>query len=301
MTDKIDAMAGPSSTGAFMRYVSFTLPLLLLSACATSHVRRSDVLPVAGGGEIYYEVAGSGPAVVLVHGGFGDSRMWNAQFNELARDFRVVRYDHRGFGRSTPPDSAYSPVRDLVTLLDHLDIDRAHLIGNSVGGGFVLDFALLQPQRTNKVVVVASGANGFPYTREDFASVVAVFNVAQSEGADRAAAMWMEHPMIALSSKNPRTQTLVGQMVRDNKNIFALKAWPEESMTPPAYQRLNELRAPVLFVIGDQDTRPVRVGADSSAARIAGAQVWRVTNADHLPHMLHPAEFNRRVTEFLKR
>ena len=72
-------------------------------------------------------------------------------------------------------------------------------------------------------------------------------------------------------------------------------------MTPRAYQRLSELRAPVLFVIGDRDTAPVRVGADSSAARVAGAQIWRVTSADHLPQMLHPEEFNRRITEFLNR
>lgn len=274
---------------------------LLLAACsASTSNRRADLLPVPGGG-LYYEVAGSGPAVVLVHGGFGDHRMWNAQFNELARNFRVVRYDHRGFGRSTPPDTTYSPVSDLVALLDHLNVDRAHLIGNSVGGGLVIDFALLQPQRTNKVVVVASGANGYPWKPEDYAGTAAVFAAAEREGAERAAAMWINDPMIALSSKNPRTRDLVQQMVRDNRNIFRLKAWPGEPMTPRAYQRLHELRAPVLFVIGEQDTPIVQRVADSTAARIPGAQVWRVGNADHLPQLMQPEAFNRHVVAFLNR
>ncbi len=163
------------------------MAVLVLVACAGTAERsaptatQSGFLPVTDG-QIYYEVAGSGPPVVLIHGGFGDRRMWDAQFNDLARDFRVVRYDHRGFGRSPAPtsDSAYSPVRDLVQLLDHLGIDKAHVIGNSVGGALALDFALLQPARVNRVVVVASGATGFPYSRDDVASIVAVFNARNS-------------------------------------------------------------------------------------------------------------------------
>jgi 3-oxoadipate enol-lactonase len=284
--------------GGIMRAIACVL-VLALSACSMSNVqRRADLFPVSGG-ELYYEVAGSGPAVVLVHGGFGDHRMWNAQFDEFAKHYRVVRYDHRGFGRSTPPDSTYSPVRDLVALLDHLDIDRAHIIGNSVGGGLALDFALLQPQRTNKVVVVASGANGYPYQQSDFASVAAVFEAAAKEGADRAAELWLQHPMIALASKDPRTASLVQQMVRDNRGIFTLKAWPGETFEPRAYQRLNEIKAPVLFVIGEQDTELVRRVAGASAARIPGAEIWRVPNADHLPQMVQPEAFNERVREFL--
>ena len=78
--------------------------LLLLSLVFAQTVETGTV--EVKGGRLYYEVAGSGPVVVLVHGGFGDRRMWDAQFRELAKRYRVVRYDHRGFGKSPAPTAA---------------------------------------------------------------------------------------------------------------------------------------------------------------------------------------------------
>jgi 3-oxoadipate enol-lactonase len=280
---------------------------VILAACTSTPAPtstplkiRSDYLNVPGG-KLYFEEAGTGPAVLLIHGGFGDRRMWDAQFGTLARDFRVLRYDHRGFGNSTGADSVYSPTDDVIRLLDHLGIVKAHVVGNSVGGSVALDFAVLHPDRTNKVVVVASGANGYPWRPEDVASIVAVFNAAKDEGADKAAEMWLQNDMIAVASKHPRSADLVTRMVRDNRNIFTLNNWPEGRMKPSAYDRLAELLMPVLFVIGEKDVPGVHRVNDASAARIPGSEVFRMPGADHLPHMTHPEEFNRRVAVFLKR
>src|SRR5436190_12377724 len=108
---------------------------------------QSGILAVDGG-SLYYETRGKGAPVILIHGGFGDRRMWDSQVEPLSQAFRVIRYDHRGFGKSAPPTQAYSPVADLVTLMDHLELKRANLVGNSMGGTVALDFALLQPDRT---------------------------------------------------------------------------------------------------------------------------------------------------------
>ena len=251
------------------------------------------------GGRLYYEAAGRGPAVVLLHGGFGDRRMWDAQFGDLSRDFRVVRYDHRGFGRSPAADTAYSPVDDLARLLDHLRIDRAHLVGNSLGGALAIDFALLRPERVGKVIVVASGAGGVPYTPEDIAEMVAVFNAAQSQGAERGAELWTRHPMVAVTSREPATAPLLRAMVSDNRAIFTMRHWPNEPMQPRAYHRLGELRVPVLFVWGDRDTPFVQRAARESAARVPRAGVLILPGTDHLPQMLRPADFNRVVREYL--
>jgi pimeloyl-ACP methyl ester carboxylesterase len=281
--------------------------IALLTACAsaseqsasTSASARSSYLAVPGG-RIYFEEAGKGVPVVLIHGGFGDRRMWDAQFNELARDFRVVRYDHRGFGNSTAPDSVYSPVRDLLQLLDQLGIARAHIIGNSVGGGVALDFAVLYPERVHKVVVVASGANGYPYSADDVAGIVAVFRAAEAQGVDRAAELWLQDPMIAIASKHPRSADLVRRMIQDNRNIFRMEHWPEGKLKPSAYDRLNELRMPVLFVVGENDTPVVQRASGASAARVSGAETFRMPGADHLPQMTHPDVFTQRVTAFLQ-
>jgi pimeloyl-ACP methyl ester carboxylesterase len=277
--------------------------LVLSAGCIGS---RSPVTPVATGyadvqgGRLYYEAAGEGLAVVLVHGGFGDRRMWDGQFDALARDFRVVRYDHRGFGHSTAPDTAYSPVADLGRLLDHLGIERAHLVGNSVGGALALDFALVHPGRVGKVVVVASGANGYPFTRDDWASVGAVFEAAQAEGTGRAAELWLAHPMVAVASRDPQAAPLLRTMVEDNQGIFLMPHWPDEPLDPPAYERLAEVRAPVLFVLGEEDTPVVRRVAEATAERMPGARLERMPGADHLPQMVAPEAFNRLVTAFLR-
>ena len=142
------------------------------AACAGGGARvETGTLPVAGG-ELYFEVAGSGEPIVLIHGGFGDRRMWDDQFD--ARDYRVLRYDHRGFGRSPAPDTTYSPVRDLIHLLDRAEMDRAHIVGNSLGGALALTFGILHPERVRSLTVVASGADGFRYPQADIDAITEV-------------------------------------------------------------------------------------------------------------------------------
>jgi pimeloyl-ACP methyl ester carboxylesterase len=260
---------------------------------------ESGTLTVPGG-RLYYEVAGSGPAVVLVHGGFGDRRMWDAQLDPFAARYRVVRYDHRGFGRSSAPDSAYSPTGDLIRLLDHLSIDRAHLVGNSMGAAVALDFALLHPERTMKVVAAANGANGAPATEEDSRSVMEVFQTAATRGTDVAADLWLRHPMVAVTSSDSGTAPLLRTMVFDNRSIFRMQHWPIDSLSPPAFERMGELRVPVLFVIGDRDTEVVKRIANATAGRVPGARRAVIAGADHLPQMARPAEFNQLVLDFLR-
>jgi 3-oxoadipate enol-lactonase len=259
---------------------------------------RADVL-ILPRAQMYYEEAGKGTPVVFIHGGFGDRRMWDAQFAEFAKEFRVVRYDHRGFGKSTTQDVPYSAVEDLVRLMDRLHISKAHIIGNSVGGALALDFAVLHPERTEKVVVVSSGANGIKWSAEDVASVVAVFNTAEKHGADSAAALWLQNPMVKMTSKDPHTALLLTRMVRDNRRIFSLGQWPEAKMTPSTYDRLGELRMPVLFVGGDEDTKVVQRVILESAQRIKRAEVFWMNGADHLPQMTDAREFNWYIRNFL--
>jgi pimeloyl-ACP methyl ester carboxylesterase len=106
-------------------------------------------------GQIYYEVQGKGKPVVLLHAGGMDSKMWDAQFNDLAQRFRVVRYDLRGFGRSSKPEKPFHPVDDLYNLLKHLGIKRASLIGLSMGSGVALNFALEYPKMVEKLVLAS--------------------------------------------------------------------------------------------------------------------------------------------------
>src|SRR5690606_6601331 len=113
------------------------------------------------GARLYYEVAGEGPALVLLHAGICDSRMWDDQFAAFAKHYRTVRYDLRGYGQSNPVAGRFAHYEDLRALLDHLGIERAYLIGVSFGGMIAIDFTLTYPQRVAGLILVGTGVDGY--------------------------------------------------------------------------------------------------------------------------------------------
>ena len=100
-------------------------------------------------GELYYEVAGQGHPLLLIHAGVADCRMWDAQLDEFTRRFSVIRFDARGYGRSRTEDTLFSNRQDILDLLDHLGVDKTHLIGVSRGGQIAIDFTLEHPERVD--------------------------------------------------------------------------------------------------------------------------------------------------------
>jgi 3-oxoadipate enol-lactonase len=104
---------------------------------------------------IYYETAGRGFPLVLLHSAVTDLRMWDDQFPVFAREYRTIRYDLRGFGRTVPDPVPFSHVLDLHVFLRLLNIERAFLVGCGLGAHTVLDFALTHPRMTAALVVVS--------------------------------------------------------------------------------------------------------------------------------------------------
>lgn len=263
---------------------------------------------VAGAGETYFEVAGSGPAIVLVHGGFGDRRMWDDHFEALAKDYRVVRYDLRGFGRTPASRAVYSPVDDLRRLLDELGIERATLVGNSMGGGVALDFTLVHPERVEGLVLVASALNGFPATEADRArfagdraAIGAAFQEAGQRGPERGIDLWLQSPMVVVTSRALATRAHLRRMITENTGMFTLQHWPIEPLDLPANERLGEVRVPTLVIAGQRDTPLMRATSARAAAGIPGAKLVVIAGADHLPQMVRPVEFRDALDGLLER
>src|SRR5436190_2455977 len=124
---------------------------------------QSAGVPAPGGGPWWVEHGGCGTPVVLLHGAGMDSRLWNFVFPELARHHVAIRYDARGLGRSTPPAQPYWDVEDLAAILDHLGIDRAALVGVSMGGETALDFALARPERVTALALIGTSVSGYTW------------------------------------------------------------------------------------------------------------------------------------------
>ncbi|MDO8632514.1 MAG: alpha/beta fold hydrolase, partial [Phycisphaerales bacterium] len=138
---------------------------LLACGCASSGRTHDDVGYLnAPSGKLYYEAAGDGPPVVLIHGGQMDLRIWDEQVALLSPNHRVIRYDVRGYGRSPAPQKVYANHEDLAAVLDQLGLHRATLVGLSLGGGIAIDFAISYPDRVEKLVAVAPGLSGFDWS-----------------------------------------------------------------------------------------------------------------------------------------
>ena len=112
-------------------------------------------------GKIYYEVAGEGDTLVLSHAGFVDSGMWDDQWKPFAEKYRVIRYDMRGYGKSSKLDAPVVRRDDLNSVLDHLKVEQAHVLGCSMGGEIVIDYALEHPERVLSLIAVSAVPSGF--------------------------------------------------------------------------------------------------------------------------------------------
>src|SRR4030095_8156327 len=105
-------------------------------------------------------------------GGLSDSRVWDEQFKEFAKSYRVIRYDLRGFGRSAYPTTPFSHVEDLYALLKFLKVERASFAGLSLGGMIAMDFALEHPEMVERLVLTSSGLRGSKAPRNEKARAV---------------------------------------------------------------------------------------------------------------------------------
>ncbi|MHB8572884.1 MAG: alpha/beta fold hydrolase [Candidatus Dormibacteria bacterium] len=257
---------------------------------------------LVNGARLWYESRGSGEPLVLLHAGVADSRMWDAQVMGLEGAFRVIRFDARGFGRSDLPAGPYAMREDLRALLDHLEIESAHLAGCSMGGAVALDFALENPIRARSLCLVSAGVGGSRFGEEDqsvFAEVQAAEELGDLGALNRAEVrVWLDGPGRPSGSVGGRVRELVLKM-----NHAALRRpWDiaqNQPMIPPAAGRLSELALPVLAVVGEHDVPAVLAAARMIASEVPGARLEVVPDAAHLLSLEHPARFNRLLTDFV--
>jgi 3-oxoadipate enol-lactonase len=241
--------------------------------------------------DLFYEVTGDGPPVVLLHAGFVDSRMWDGQVPALAEHYTVVRYDQRGFGRSPRRDGEYSNVDDLRALLDELSFERAVLVAISRGGKIAIDFALEHPERVAALVLVASALRGFSFDVGD-EELERRWNAAEAEGDLTAMAEIDLEVWAPLGDEGG-----LRQMAVENAHTN-VEADEETEPERPAVARLAEIHVPTLVITGDDDVPAMDDIGDKLELEI-GAQRVRMADCDHFPPIREPEAFNRIVLEFL--
>lgn len=252
----------------------------------------------------------SGPAgrtpVVLVHAGVGDRRMWDGQWSGLAAEREVVRLDLRGFGESVaPPVGPLSHVDDLLDTLDHLGIERCHLVGASLGAGVAVEAALTRPSLVESLVLDAPGgsliAEATAHLRAFFAAERAALADDDLDAAVEAnLRWWVDGPHRGPGAVTASMRGEVGAMQRRAFEITS--SWgpvEEKELGPPALARLADVKSPTLVLVGALDLDAIQ----DTAARLA-AELPRVERVDwpdtaHLPSMERSDDFVVLLREWL--
>lgn len=255
------------------------------------------------GAPLYYEVAGTGHPLLLIHAGVADSRMWDDQFALFAEHYRTIRYDLRGFGRSEVPARQFSYVEDIVNLLQFLHVQKTYIAGVSFGSKVALDFTLSHPDMVAALILAAPSVGGSTPSED-----VRRFNAEEDAALERndldAATeinlrMWVDGPQRTPDQVDPSVRERVRIMQHHAFTVPVPEGSEEISISPPAISRLAELHVPTLVIVGDHDIPSKLELAERLSQEISGAQKVVIPGVAHMVSMEHPELFNNAVMGFL--
>jgi 3-oxoadipate enol-lactonase len=246
------------------------------------------MIPVSGG-EIWAEdIGGDGTPVVLVNANWSSAGIWSPLIGLLDGRCRVIRYDDRGYGRSPAPSVPFTRLADLRTVLDHMEVAAAVVVGHSGGGGTALGLALSEPDRVASLILIAPGVPDYPWPQDDpyFGEFFRLFTAGDRDG------------LISLGLKTWAAAgddaAAVAEVTAAVSGFFTVGELEQQG--PPAYQRLGEIRAPAVVIRGDREYPMVADSSDRIASRIPGCRHVVLTGADHLLPLRAPGRLAELIT-----
>jgi pimeloyl-ACP methyl ester carboxylesterase len=266
------------------------------------------------GARLYYETAGTGPrALCFIPAGICTCAMWKPQIDAfttgpLAEQYRCITFDPRGYGQTEMTSAAaYSNRNDIDRLLDHLGIGRAVLIGCSRGGAMAVDYALEHPFRVTGLVPVCAGLTGIAFEPSEAEHAVFSEMDALEAAGDTDALIEREIDIFLVGFNRTRADVdpQLIETVRAMQHINARHAQAGEQhhpivMTPPAIERLRDIKAPTLVVLGLEDDGYAHAVARKLATDIPNAQLVALDSTAHLPSLERPEAFNAALSAFLR-
>jgi pimeloyl-ACP methyl ester carboxylesterase len=255
------------------------------------------------GTRLYYELAGEGDPIVLINGFTLDTRMWDDQFLEFSKQYKVLRYDVRGHGKSAKPsDEEYTDPDDLISLMKYLDISHAHIIGLSMGGSIAIDFTLSYPEAVDSLVVVDSTLSGYTWTERYGESLRSIWTTCKEQGLEAAKAQWLDFEIFCTESENPRAYQGLKEIIDDYSGIHFLYGVPGYRVKvkdPPIANRLADIHVPTLVIVGERDSPDFHIIADLIVGDAPRARKFVIPRVKHMANMEDPVTFNKEVLSFL--
>ncbi|HXS06760.1 MAG TPA: alpha/beta hydrolase [Rhizomicrobium sp.] len=245
------------------------------------------------GGRVWYQTCGTGPrSMALIHDGTLHSATWDDVWPIFCKDFHVVRYDRRGYGRSPAATEPYARTDDVLAVMRAAGMAHAVVVGASAGGGIAVDFTLAHPDAVDRLVLVGPSISGLRYSQYFNRRVME--NVRQFQQGDLEGAMrsgWAFAPgheaavvrAAALVKANPQN-LMHGDMAR---------------LAPTAKPLLSKIQAQTLVLVGDHDVADNEGEAATAEALIPRAYRIVVPDTSHLMYMEHPDVFAQLVEQFV--
>ena len=259
------------------------------------------------GTRLYYEEAGHGTPILFIHEFAGDYRSWEPQLRFFSRYFRCIAYNARGFPPSEVPEDGdrYSQEHardDAIAVLDHLKLERAHVVGLSMGGFATLHVGIAYPQRTRSLVVAGCGYGAEPDKREKFRAeceaAAASFEANWGEAAKKYA---LGPTRVQFQNKDPRGWAEFAQQLAEHSpKGQALTMRGVQMRRPSLYELVEDMKrisVPALIVTGDEDD-PCLEPALLMKRNIPNSGLVVLPRAGHTINIEEPEAFNRALFEF---
>lgn len=262
------------------------------------------------GGCLYYETHGSPKrdALVLIHGGNMDHRVWNPQIGKFSEKYRVITYDVRGFGKSSEKDKPHQAHRDLCCLLDELKIHQpVHVAGLSLGGKIAVDFTLCNPDRVRSLTLVAPGLSGWDWYDADWQPVLGAMRNNPDRNFARKAVVetWLASPGMISAMRQKDLQDVIRKWTTENvrselSDLIRLSTDADEPLSPPATKRLHEIAVPTLLLVVTNDSLDILDIANRIENGIRGTKRVTFKGVGHIITLEAPEKLTRKVLKFLR-
>jgi pimeloyl-ACP methyl ester carboxylesterase len=258
---------------------------------------------VVGGARLAGLRMGEGLPVIFLHAGVCDLRMWESQMAAVAEDgWQAIAYDRRGYGQTTSQDVAFSHLDDLEAVLRAHDIHAAVFVGCSLGGGLALDFALRHPGRVMGLALIGTSVTGAPWTATEVEQMI---EAAEEDAWERGdmdmvnrvqAHEWLDGPRAASGRVGGAARALFLDM---NARALGQPRLTQEEEPPKAWRRVNEVNAPTLLLVGDEDFTALIERHDHLSEEMPNAFAAMLEGVAHIPSLERPDLVNSMLLEFL--
>jgi len=283
--------------------ITFCLLIPAFTNVLSQNSEKLNSIPVdtgyvlVDGGRLFYELAGNGKNIILLHDGMVNREIWDEQFPLLAKTFRVVRYDRRGYGKSSDPETKYSIINDLNQLFIQLKIDKAIIFGMSSGGRLAIDFTLTYPEKVIGLVLVGAVVSGFGYTSH-MNTRGGHFDPQKITDPVKVNEYFVKDDPYEIYAENTAAKEKVMKLL---PGFGRPNSIPTQPAVRVAVRSLSEIKVPALILVGEYDIPDVHAHAGVINAGIANSKREIIPRSGHLIPIEQPGLFNETIMNFINK